>query len=51
MHCSNVIRLWEATSPAVNQLRSFAKKDTLFKDLEHLANKWKANELKSEDIK
>ncbi len=51
MHCSNVLRLWESTSTAVNQLRTYAKKDTLFKDLEHLANKWKANELKSEDIK
>ncbi|WP_353168636.1 DUF4760 domain-containing protein [Acinetobacter sp.] len=51
MHCSNVLRLWESTSTAVNQLRTFAKKDTLFKDLEHLANKWKAKELKSEDIR
>ena len=51
MHCSNVIRLWEAASPAVNHLRSFAKKDTLVIDLEHLANKWKANPLKSEDVK
>ncbi|MGR2670806.1 DUF4760 domain-containing protein [Acinetobacter soli] len=51
MHCSNIVRLWEASSTAVNQLRIFAKKDTLFKDLEQLANRWKANPLKSEDIK
>lgn len=50
MHCSNVIRLWDAASPAVNQLRAYAKKDTLFKDLEKLAAYWKANPLKSEDI-
>ncbi|WP_180061108.1 DUF4760 domain-containing protein [Acinetobacter sp. YH12124] len=51
MHCANVLRLWEESNTAVTQLRSFAKKDTLFKDLESLANRWKANPLKTEDIK
>lgn len=51
MHCSNILRLWETSDTAVTQLRNFAKVDTLFKDLEKLAVRWKANPLKSEDIK
>ncbi len=51
MHCSNVLRLWETSDTAVTQLRNFAKTDTLFKDLEILAVRWKTNSLKSSDIK
>lgn len=51
MHCSNFLKLWDKVSPAVTQLRTRANKDTLFKDFENLANRWKANPLKTEDIK
>lgn len=50
MHCSNFIQLWEQVSPSVNQLRIQVNKDTLFKDFELLATKWKANPLTVEDI-
>lgn len=51
MYCSTMLKFWGVGSPAVSQLREFAKKDTLFKEFESLANRWKANPLKSEDIK
>lgn len=50
MHCSNFIRLWEQISPAVNQLRAENKKDTIFKDFELLATRWKNNPLSADDI-
>lgn len=51
MHCSNFLKLWDKTQSAVTQLRTKTGKDTLFKDFEQLANRWKANPLRSEDIK
>jgi hypothetical protein len=51
VHCSNIIKLWDKLYPTINQIRQVAKKDTIFKDLEILALRWKANPLKSEDIK
>lgn len=51
VHCSNIIKIWDKLYPTVNQIRQVAKKDTIFKDLEILALRWKANPLKSEDIK
>lgn len=51
MHCSNFLKLWDRVNPAVTQMRAKVGKDTLFKDFENLANRWKANPLKSEDIK
>lgn len=50
MHCSNFISLWEQVSPAVSKLREKEKKDTLFKDFEILALRWKADPLSVEDI-
>lgn len=50
MSCSNFIQLWEQVSPAVNQMRTQNNKDTLFKDFELLATRWKANPLTVEDI-
>lgn len=50
MYCSTMLKFWGVVSPSVSQLREFAKKDTLFKDFESLAIRWKANPLKSEDI-
>lgn len=51
VHCSNVLKIWDKLYPTINQIRQVAKKDTIFKDLEILALRWKANPLKSEDIK
>lgn len=51
VHCSNILKIWDKLYPTVNQIRQVAKKDTIFKDLELLALRWKANPLKSEDIK
>lgn len=51
MHCSNILRLWETSDTAVTQLRNFTKIDTLFKDLEVLAVRWKTKSLRSSDIK
>lgn len=51
VHCSNMIKIWDKLYPTVNQIRQVAKKDTIFKDLEILALRWKANPLKSHDIK
>ncbi|RLL31765.1 DUF4760 domain-containing protein [Acinetobacter cumulans] len=51
MYCSTMLKFWGVVNPSVSQLREFAKKDTLFRDFEALAVRWKANPLKSEDIK
>ncbi len=51
VHCSNIIKIWDKLYPTVNQIRQVAKKDTIFKDLEILALRWKANPLKVDDIK
>lgn len=51
MYCTTMLKFWAICSPAVSQLRETAKKDTLFKEFELLATRWKANPLKSEDIK
>lgn len=51
MYCSTMLKFWGIANPAVSQLREFAKKDTLFKEFEYLATRWKANPLKTEDIK
>lgn len=51
MYCSTMLKFWGVVNPPVSQLRELAKKDTLFKDFEALAIRWKANPLKSEDIK
>lgn len=50
MHCSNIIKLWEKVSSAVNHLRSKDNKDTLFKDLEILAHRWKSDPLTVKDL-
>ncbi|WP_336962533.1 DUF4760 domain-containing protein [Acinetobacter pittii] len=51
VHCANIVKLWDKLYPTVNQIRQVAKKDTLFMDLEILAARWKANPLKTDDIK
>lgn len=51
MYCSTMLKFWGIANGAVSELREAAKKDTLFKEFECLANRWKANPLKSEDIK
>lgn len=51
MYCSTMLKFWGICNPAVSQLRETVKKDTLFKEYETLANRWKSNSLKAEDIK
>lgn len=50
LHCSNFIKLWDAVSPTVMSIRDKERKDTLFKDLEILVLRWKANPLRVEDL-
>ncbi len=51
VHCSNILKIWDKLYPTVNQIRQVAKKDTIFRDLEILALRWKAHPLESKDIK
>ncbi|WP_407532905.1 DUF4760 domain-containing protein [Acinetobacter baumannii] len=51
MYCSTMLKFWAICSPAVSQLRETAKKDTLFKEFELLATRWKSTPLKTDDIK
>ncbi|AZM39867.1 DUF4760 domain-containing protein [Acinetobacter baumannii] len=51
MYCSTMLKFWAICNPAVSQLRETVKKDTLFKEFECLAIRWKAKPLKSNDIK
>lgn len=50
LHCSNFIKLWEAVSPTVMSIRDRERKDTIFKDLEILVLRWKANPLSVDDL-
>ena len=46
MQCSNVLKLWTATSGFIHELRKIDKKNTLFQDFEKLANRWEQNPIK-----
>lgn len=50
LHCSNFIKLWDAVSPTVMGIRDKERKDTLFKDLEILVQKWKTDPLSVKDL-
>lgn len=41
MQCTNVLRLWEASKGFIVEMRTEAKKDTIFQDFERLALRWK----------
>lgn len=49
-HCSNFIKFWDAVSPTVMSIRDKERKDTIFKDLEILVLRWKANPLSVDDL-
>ncbi|WP_333661042.1 DUF4760 domain-containing protein [Acinetobacter sp.] len=51
MHCNNIIRLWDVTSPAITHIRKKSQKPTFFKELESLAVRWKDHPLTENDIK
>lgn len=40
LQCSNVLKIWNATSGFVHELRKKEKHNTIFQDLEALALKW-----------
>ena len=46
MQCSNVIKLWKASSGFIHELRKTDSKDTLFQDFEKLAKKWESDPIK-----
>lgn len=46
MQCSNVLKLWNAAKGFVAEFREQTKKQTIFQDLETLADKWEKNPIK-----
>lgn len=50
LNYTNVVKLWNAVSPMVMKIREDERKDTIFKELELLASRWKTEPLKSEDL-
>lgn len=40
MQCSNVIKLWKATSGFIHEIRKIDDKYTIFQDFEALAKRW-----------
>lgn len=46
MQCSNVLKLWVATSGFIHELRKIDRKNTLFQDFEKLANRWEQAPIK-----
>lgn len=46
MQCSNVLKLWAATSGFIHEIRKIDGKSTLFQDFENLAKKWERTPLK-----
>lgn len=50
LNYTNVIKLWNAVSPMVMKIREDERRDTIFKELELLALRWKTAPLKSDDL-
>lgn len=46
MQCSNIIKLWTATSGFIHEIRRMDGKNTIFQDFECLALRWEANPIK-----
>lgn len=46
LQCSNVLKLWTATSGFIQEIRKIDGKNTLFQDFERLANKWEKRPIK-----
>lgn len=50
LNYTNVIKLWNAVSPMVMKIREEERRDTIFKELELLALRWKTEPLKSDSL-
>lgn len=46
IQCSNVLKLWTATSGFIQEVRKIDGKNTLFQDFENLAKRWEKNPIK-----
>lgn len=46
IQCSNVLKLWTATSGFIQEIRKIDGKNTIFQDFEHLAKRWEKNPIK-----
>lgn len=46
IQCSNVLKLWTATSGFIQEVRKIDGKNTLFQDFERLAKRWGKNPIK-----
>ena len=46
LQCTKVIKTWESVSGFVMELRNEKQRQTLYQDLELLANRWSANPIK-----
>lgn len=46
IQCSNVLKLWTATSGFIQEVRKIDGKNTLFQDFELLAKRWEKNPIK-----
>ena len=46
IQCSNVLKLWTATSGFIQEIRKIDGKNTLFQDFENLAKRWEKNPIK-----
>lgn len=46
LQCSNVLKLWTATSGFIQEIRKIDGKNTLFQDFEVLAKRWEKNPIK-----
>jgi len=46
MQCSNVIKLWQATSGFIHEIRKIDNRYTLFQDFEALAKRWERKPIK-----
>ncbi|MGI4815869.1 MAG: DUF4760 domain-containing protein [Janthinobacterium lividum] len=47
MQCSNLLKVWRLSNGFVAELRKIKGQDTIFQDVERLADKWKRNPIKS----
>lgn len=50
LNYTNVVKLWNAVSPMVMKIREEERRDTIFKEFELLALRWKTEPLKSDDL-
>lgn len=46
LQCSNVLKLWSATSGFIHEIRKIDGKNTLFQDFENLSRRWEKKPIK-----